>query len=45
VRFDHPAQQIVLQDYIHAVADAQGRVELLTRQIEELIPQWSMALV
>jgi hypothetical protein len=23
VRFDHPAQQIVLQDYIHAVEDAE----------------------
>jgi transposase len=26
VRFDHPAQQIVLQDYIHAVADAEARL-------------------
>ncbi len=25
VRFDHPAQQIVLQDYIHAVEDAETR--------------------
>jgi len=40
VRFDHPAHQIVLQDYIHAVTDAESRVERLTRQIEELIPQW-----
>jgi transposase len=23
VRFDHPAQQIVLQDYIHAVEDVE----------------------
>jgi len=25
VRFGHPAQQLVLQDYIHAVADAEAR--------------------
>ena len=45
VRFNHPASQIVLQDYIHAVTDAEARVERLTRQIEELAPQWSMAPV
>ncbi len=45
VRFDHPAQQVVLQDYIHAVGDAEARVERLTRQIEDLVPQWSMAPV
>lgn len=45
VRFDHPAQQVVLQDYVHAVADAEARVARLTRQIEELLPCWSMAPV
>jgi transposase len=45
VRFDHPAQQIVLQDYIHAVQDAELRRDRLTRQIEELLPNWSMAPV
>jgi transposase len=45
VRFDHPAQQIVLQDYIHAVEDAELRRDRLTRQIEELMPTWSMAPV
>ena len=29
-RFTHPAQQIVLQDYIDAVADAEARIERLT---------------
>jgi hypothetical protein len=42
VRFDHPAQQIVLQDYIHAVEDAEARVERLASQIEDLLPNWSM---
>jgi transposase len=45
VRFEHPAQQIVLQDYIHAVQDAERRRDRLTGQIEELLPNWSMAPV
>jgi transposase len=45
VRFAHPAQQIVLQDYVHAVQDAEARLDRLTRQIEELLPSWSMAAV
>ena len=45
VRFAHPAQQIVLQDYIHAVQGAEARLDRLTRQIEELLPNWSMAPV
>jgi transposase len=45
VRFAHPAQQIVLQDYIHAVQDTEARLDRLTRQIEELPPSWSMAPV
>jgi len=45
VRFAHPAQQIVLQDYVHAVQDAEARLDRLTRQIEELLPSWSMAPV
>jgi transposase len=45
VRFEHPAQQIVLQDYIHAIEDAEARLARLERQIEELLPNWSMAPV
>lgn len=45
VRFEHPAQQVVLQDYIHAVQGAEARRDRLTRQIEELLPTWSMAPV
>jgi transposase len=43
VRFQHPAQQIVLQDYIHAVQDAETRRDRLTAQIQELLPNWSLA--
>ena len=35
----------VLQDYIHAVTDAEARVARLTRQIEGLVAEWSMAPV
>lgn len=45
VRFEHPAQQIVLQDHVHAVTDAEARVERLTRQIADLLPSWSLAPV
>lgn len=45
VRFEHPAQQIVFQDYIHAVTDAEARVERLTKQIADLLPGWSLAPV
>jgi transposase len=45
VRFDHPAQQIVLQDYIDAVTDAERRVDRVTRQISEHLSGWSMAPV
>jgi transposase len=43
LRFDHPAQQIVLEDYVSAVEDAAARVARLMDQIEELVPAWSMA--
>jgi transposase len=45
LRFAHPAQQIVLQDYIHAVQDAEGRVARLAEQITDLLPSWSLAAV
>jgi transposase len=45
VHFDHPAQQLVLQDYIHSVEDAEARIGRLTKQISDLMPNWSMAPV
>jgi len=41
--FAHPAQQIVLQDYINAVEAAEVRRDGLMRQIEALLPHWSLA--
>ncbi len=41
--FDHPAQQIVFQEYIHAIDDAEARRDRLSGQIGELLPSWPMA--
>ena len=35
----------VLQDYIHSVHHAEERIARLTKQIEDLVPTWSMAPV
>jgi transposase len=45
VRFDHSAQRIVLQDHIRAIEGAEARLLCPTRQIEELLPNWSMTPV
>ena len=45
VRFQHSAQQVVFQDYVDAVADAEARVERLTGQIAGLLPSWTLAPV
>ncbi len=45
LRFEHPAQQIVLQDYIAVVSDAERRRDALGEQIRVLLPEWSMAPV
>ena len=45
VRFEHPAQQIVLQDYIHAVQTPRPASSALAEQIADLLPGWSLAPV
>jgi len=40
---EHPAQQIVLQEYLDAMREAGARVQRLTGQIQELLPQWRRA--
>ena len=40
--FNHPAQQIVFQDQVDAVADAQPPLERLDLQLAQLVPTWSM---
>jgi transposase len=41
-KFEHPAHQIVFQDYINAIHDAAKRHAQLVTQIEDLLPHWSM---
>ena len=45
LRFEHPAQHLVLAEYRQAIADAEARLECLTGQVAELVPSWSMAPV
>ena len=45
VRFDHAAHQVILQEYIDAIADAEQRRDRLTAQVERLLPEWSLAPV
>ena len=41
-QFAEPAQNIVFQDYVEACWAGLERREALSRQIEELVPQWSL---
>ena len=45
LRFEHPAQQIVLQEQIDAIDEAERRRDRLGGQIPELVPAWSLAPV
>jgi len=45
LRFEHPAQHLVLAEYRQAIADAGKRLERLSEQVAELVPCWSMAPV
>ena len=43
IKMPHRAQQIALQEYVHAVQEQLERVQRLTKQIQELVPQWQLA--
>ena len=43
--FEHPAQQIVFQEAIDAIADADQRLRRLEQQLAAIVPSWSMAPV
>jgi transposase len=45
LRFEHPAQQIVLQEQLDAIEEAERRRDRLGEQIRELVPSWSLAPV
>jgi len=40
VKFPTAAQQIAFQEYIDTIGEAERRVERLTEQIRELLPEW-----
>ena len=44
-RFEHPAQQLVLQDLILAIQHAAERLARVETAIMEFLPKWSLALV
>jgi hypothetical protein len=43
--FEHPAHQIVLAEYRHAIEEAKVRLKRLTGQVMETAASWSMAPV
>ena len=45
ITMPHPAQQITLQEYIHAIRETTERVIRLMEQIQKLLPEWRMAPV
>ncbi|NIV43698.1 IS110 family transposase [Candidatus Bathyarchaeota archaeon] len=42
LKMPHPAQQIVLQELLDALAECTERVNRLTEQIQRLLPEWRM---
>ena len=45
VKFDHPVQQIVFQEYVDTVVHLQSRVKALESEMERALPDWSLAPV
>jgi len=45
VKLPQPAQQIVFQEYVDAISEAQAREQRLVSQIRTLLPQWRLAPV
>jgi len=44
-RFEHPARQIAFEELTQAMDDAAARRDRLAKQMEELLPSWSLAKV
>ena len=44
-RFDYPAQDLVLQDMLVALQQAEARLEQVEDKVREFVPQWSLAPV
>jgi transposase len=44
-RFEHPARQIAFEELVQAMEEAQARRDRLAKQMQELLPSWSLAKV
>ena len=42
IKMPHPAQQIVLQEYVDSISECADRVERLIEQIQLLLPAWRL---
>lgn len=42
IKMEHRAQQIALQEYVHAVQEQLERVQRLTQLIRDVLPHWQM---
>ena len=42
IKMPHPAQQIVLQEYVDTITECADRVNRLTEQIRQLLPTWRL---
>lgn len=42
LKLPHPAQQVVLQESLDALSECTARVDRLTEQIRQLLPEWRM---
>jgi transposase len=45
LRFEHPAQYLVMAEYRQAIADAEQRLERMSEQVANVVPSWSLAPV
>jgi transposase len=44
-RFEHPARQIAFEELVQAMDEAAARRDRLAKQMEELLPSWSLAKI
>jgi transposase len=43
ISMPHPAQQIAFQEYIDAIHESLERIDRLTEQIRQMVPEWRLA--
>lgn len=45
LKMEHPAQQIALQEYLHAVTESSTRIERLEQAMRDTLPAWGLTPV